>query len=156
MLKIAISFVVCFALALVAAQQSSPGAPATSSPTSHQEPSSPQSGEKSIRGCLSGAPGTFTLTEDRSGTVYALAGNSDMLSSDVGHEIEVTGQPTTGGTSATQSSGGTAHPPKAAVGTAPINTYQVSGVKMLSDHCGAGSVTGPSASASTPRTNSGQ
>jgi hypothetical protein len=144
MLKLALSVVVCFASALLAAQQSSSGTPATSSPTSQQENSSPQSAEKSIRGCLSGAPGTFTLTEDRSGTVFALAGNADMLSSHVGHEIEVTGQATTGGSSATQSSGGTAHPPKGAVGTAPINTYQVNGVRVLSDHCGTGSVTGPS------------
>ena len=136
----------CLASALLLAQQTTPTTPASSSPTSQQEKSSPQNGIQSIRGCLSGSPGNFTLTENRTGTVFALAGQADTLGNNVGHEIEITGEPTTGGNSASVSSGGTANPKGAIdIGSAPTNTYKVQGVKVVSDHCGAGAVTGPSA-----------
>jgi hypothetical protein len=147
MVKTCVLFMtLCFSSTLVLAQQTAPTTPATSSPTSQQEKSSPQSGIQTISGCLTGSPGNFTLTEDRTGTVYALTGNTEALGSNVGHEIEINGQPTTGGNAASLSSGGTANPKGGAdIGSAPINTYEVKGVKVISDQCGTGSVTGPSA-----------
>jgi hypothetical protein len=155
--RFALATILCFVSGLLAAQQAAPNTPANSSPTSQQENSSPQNGQKSIRGCLSGSPGNFTLTEDATGTVYALAGAADTLGSNIGHEVEIAGQPTTGGNAATHSSGGTANPSRnAGVGSAPINTYQVTQVTVISDHCGTGSVTGPSASLLRPLFNAGQ
>jgi hypothetical protein len=145
MLKsLALSLLLCAASGLVVAQDTAPSTPSNSSPTVQPESSSPRDGAKSVRGCLSGSSGNFTLTENQTGTVYALTGSPDMLSSHVGHEIEIMGQPATGGSSASHSSGGAANANRgAAVNSPPINTYQISSVKELSDHCGTGSVTGP-------------
>ena len=45
-----------------------------------------------LRGCLQQGNGTFDLKDTETGTTYSLFGQSD-LSSHVGHDIEVTGQP---------------------------------------------------------------
>ncbi len=56
----------------------------------------PQTGSKhagnttSVRGCLQGSDGTYTLTSD-SGTRYQLQGDTSKLSKHVGHEVEITG-----------------------------------------------------------------
>src|ERR1700742_4895377 len=55
-----------------------------------------------IRGCLgSGADNTYTVTEEKTGTVYTLAGKDfSSLSSHVGQEVEADGQPSAGTASA--------------------------------------------------------
>ena len=51
-----------------------------------------------VRGCLgTGANNTYTVTEDKTGTVYTLAGKDfSSLSSHVGQEVEADGQPMPG------------------------------------------------------------
>ncbi len=43
-----------------------------------------------IRGCLSGSPGNFTVT-DQNGMQYKVLGKDDQLQSKVGHEVEISG-----------------------------------------------------------------
>jgi hypothetical protein len=43
-----------------------------------------------IEGCLGGAVGNFTLT-DQSGTIYQLTGNTEKMNAHVGHTVRVTG-----------------------------------------------------------------
>ena len=57
-------------------------------PRSAAESTNPQS--TVIRGCLTGSPGNFTLT-DQNGMQYKLMGSDNLLQSKVGHEIEITG-----------------------------------------------------------------
>ena len=45
-----------------------------------------------LRGCLSGSPDNYTLT-DHNGTVYHLVGASKDLQNSVGHEVQITGTP---------------------------------------------------------------
>jgi len=80
--------------AVLAVAQDTPGSSSpqssTPSPSTSATPSD-QSGS-TMRGCLGGMTGNYTLTDDRTGTVYNLTGNTDNLSSKVGHEVEVSGQ----------------------------------------------------------------
>src|SRR5438445_88534 len=68
-----------------AAPQASTPSPSTSATPSDQSAST-------MRGCLGGMGGNYTLTDDRTGTVYHLTGSIDNLNDKVGHEVEVSGQ----------------------------------------------------------------
>ena len=46
--------------------------------------------QMTIEGCLGGAVGNFTLT-DQSGTIYQLTGNTEKMNAHVGHTVRVTG-----------------------------------------------------------------
>ena len=62
------------------AQYQNPDVTAKSAPTS----------QNVIRGCLSGSPGNYTLT-DQNGMQYQIAGDDATLRSMVGREVEITG-----------------------------------------------------------------
>lgn len=62
------------------AQYQNPDVTTKSAPTS----------QNVIRGCLSGSPGNYTLT-DQNGMQYQIAGDDATLRSMVGREVEVTG-----------------------------------------------------------------
>lgn len=51
---------------------------------------SAQTSQSVIRGCLSGSPGNYTVT-DQNGMQYQIAGDDATLRSMVGREVEVTG-----------------------------------------------------------------
>jgi hypothetical protein len=102
-----------------------------------QEPASPPASQSStaqnpgtvIRGCLTGSPGNFTLT-DQNGMQYKLMGGDNLLQSKIGHEIEVTGT----GNQASEASGRDAQE-----STAPgPNGVQVSDVRDVSGSCRLG------------------
>jgi hypothetical protein len=107
--------------------------PSTSSPSSGQASqgsetsgqTSASGGEKSVVGCLSGSGGTYTLT-DKSGMTYQLTGDTAKLSEHVGHEVRITGTPSS--PEAGTQSGTTA-------GGAGSQTLQVSSVKHISKSC---------------------
>jgi hypothetical protein len=60
-------------------------------------------GQQSVKGCLSSAAGTYSIT-DKSGKTYQLAGDTSKLSEHVGHEVKVMG--TVSSASASSSGGG--------------------------------------------------
>ena len=128
-------------LTAIFAGQASASRNSSSAPTA-QDGKSTQVSENSTRGCLSGSEDTFTLTEDRTGKVYALAGNKSDFEPNVGHEVEIWGQPTVGSNAAVESSAVSTSPSstsdKNAGNTTPPNTYRVISLRALSDHCGVG------------------
>ncbi len=46
--------------------------------------------QQTVKGCLQGSDGNYTLMAD-SGTTYQLQGDTSKLSAHVGHEVQVTG-----------------------------------------------------------------
>jgi len=94
-----------------------------------------------VRGCLGGSPGDFTLLGS-DGTTYKLNGNDDQLKDHVGHTVAVTGTVGTGNTTttnATESSPNGASPSET---TGEQRTLSVSSLKHISASCGAASSTG--------------
>jgi len=95
-------------------------------------------GETSVKGCLSGASGSYTLTDDN-GTAYQLTGDTSKLAEHVGHEIKVTGTSAAGApasSSATPTSGdGSTPATPGQAGGAAQQTLQVSSVKHVSKTC---------------------
>jgi hypothetical protein len=93
-----------------------------------------------VRGCLSGSDGNYTLAQDSSGKMFRLVGNDDQLKGRIGQEVLVTGQLTAGASAADQSDGSA----KSSAGSsASGNMVQVSDVKMVSQTCNTGSEATP-------------
>jgi Protein of unknown function (DUF5818) len=69
-------------------------APASESKAPASESTAPAS-NMTIEGCLGGAVGNFTLT-DQTGTTYQLTGNTEKMSDHVGHTVRVTGVSSSG------------------------------------------------------------
>ena len=93
MTKILLSLLVLSLASALAVAQDTPGSavPQTSTPsqsTSQSTSATPndQSGS-TMRGCLGGISGNYTLTDDRTGTVYNLTGSIDNLGSKVGQHV---------------------------------------------------------------------
>jgi hypothetical protein len=97
--------------------------------------SSHDANQSTVRGCLAGAPGAFTLKSD-SGTTYEIVGDSAQLSKLAGKEVSVTGSKGSATDISNGESGhtgmGTTQP---SAGTAP--TIRVTTAAEISDHCGA-------------------
>jgi len=96
-----------------------------------------------IQGCLSASAmgdNNFTLTQDQTGTVYTLTGNTADLKSHVGHEVSISGQAVSGNAASANTSSGapSSSTGSSATANAGGNTLQVSSVQMISDHCAAG------------------
>jgi Protein of unknown function (DUF5818) len=85
-------------------------------------------GETSVKGCLQGSDGNYTLTT-KTGTVYQLQGDSSKLSEHIGHEVQITGS-TTMASNAPNSTPGTP-----AGGTPQQTTLTVQSVKHISKTC---------------------
>jgi Protein of unknown function (DUF5818) len=82
-------------------------------------------GETTVQGCLSGANGSYTLT-DKNGMSYSLTGDTAKLSEHVGHEVKITGT----------ASSGAAAPSSSQTGSSGTQqTLQVSSVKHISKTC---------------------
>src|SRR5207247_6681320 len=96
-----------------------------------------------IQVCLSASAmsdNNFTRTQDQTGTVYTLTGNTADLKSHVGHEVSISGQAVSGNAASANTSSGA---PSSSTGSSASanaggNTLQVSSVQMISDHCAAG------------------
>jgi hypothetical protein len=83
--------------------------------------------QETVTGCLSSSGGTYTLAA-KNGKTYELAGDTSKLSEHVGHEIKVTGTPS----SAAASSSG-------AMGkSSGEQTLEVSSFKHISKTCESG------------------
>jgi hypothetical protein len=76
-----------------------------STPASSSQTGTSSSGQTTVKGCLQGSDGNYTLIADN-GTTYQLQGDTSKLSAHVGHEVQITGSTTSGSpaSSATTSS----------------------------------------------------
>jgi hypothetical protein len=83
------------------------------------------SAKTTIRGCLSGSNGGYTLT-DAAGTAYQLSGDTSKLASHVNNEVELKG-------SASASSGASGS--QTATSTGAGQMFNVSKVKKVSSTC---------------------
>jgi hypothetical protein len=86
-----------------------------------------KSGQTTVRGCLQGSDGSYTLTTSK-GTMYQLQGDTSKLSAHVGHEVQITGTKASAAASTTTPTGGTA-----SAGTE--ETLTVERVKHISATC---------------------
>lgn len=111
------------------AQQSYPQSGGTQSSDQGMSQSSGQSMSKSmtVRGCLQGTNGSYTLMDEK-GMTYQLSGDTSKLAEHVGHEVQITG--TTSGASQTGSS------------SAQQQMLEVKHMKHISTSCKAGSSMG--------------
>jgi hypothetical protein len=85
-------------------------------------------GSKTVRGCLQGSDGNYTLTADN-GTVYQLTGNSRELKDHVGHQMEITGMASASNAASPSSASGAAAPQQA--------TLEVKSMKHVAAACKA-------------------
>ena len=59
-------------------------------PTGSSQTGTTASGQTTVQGCLRGANGSYTLT-DNTGMTYQLQGDNSKLSAHAGHKVQVTG-----------------------------------------------------------------
>jgi hypothetical protein len=110
-----------------AAAQNPGGAGQTGSQTSSAQTSASQSdssGAQTIEGCLSGANGKYTLT-DQQGKSYDLSGDTSKLANHVGHEVKITGTVSSGSASSTGSQ----------MGSSSGQSLEVTSMKHVSKTC---------------------
>lgn len=108
-----------------AAQDSANANSSQSSPTSAssgQTGSTSANGATTVQGCLSGSSGSYTLTA-KDGTSYQLTGDTAKLSEHVGHQVKITGTPSSASATGTAGANGSAQ------------TLEVSSVKHISKTC---------------------
>ncbi len=98
------------------------------SQTSQSGQTSSAGGEMTVQGCLTGASGSFTLT-DQNGTIYRLTGDTAKLSEHVGHEVKISGAASSASAPNSAEASGTAD------GSNSGQTLQVSSVKHISKTC---------------------
>jgi hypothetical protein len=110
--------------------------PTTQEPTGQSSATSAgvNSNSSTVQGCLGGTDGKYVVTQDN-GTAVTLVGDTAKLTDHVGHKVQITGQVVTSGSSdsaSAQNPGGSSTP-----STATPDTFQVSDVSMVSEHCGS-------------------
>jgi hypothetical protein len=88
--------------------------------------------QTSIKGCLGGTDGNYTIAEDNTGLIFKITTSAVDLKPQVGHDIKLTGHKTT----AAASSG------------AADNSLAVTEVNLISEHCAAAAAV-PAATVST-------
>ena len=94
-----------------------------------------------VKGCLGGSPGNFTLLGS-DGTTYQLQGNDDQLKKHVGHTVAVTGTVGTGNSTTTSSTEAAPNGASSTATTGEQRTLSVSSLQHISESCGSGSSTG--------------
>ena len=143
MTKILLSLLVLSLASALAVAQDTPGGAVPQTSTASQSTSqstsatpNDQSGS-TMRGCLGGMSGNYTLTDDRTGTVYKLTGSIDNLGSKVGHEVEVSGQLASSASSTSSAATPDSSNANASASTTAniSNAFQVSNVTDVADHC---------------------
>jgi hypothetical protein len=87
--------------------------------------------EMSVQGCLGGSSGSYTLA-DKNGNSFQLTGDTAKLSEHVGHEVKVTGAPSSA-PSAGASSGTMGQ-----TSSSSQQAIEVSSVKHISKTCKSG------------------
>lgn len=123
-------------------------APATATPKAPAiaTPAGPAgSPGNSIQGCLGGSVGNYVLTQASTGNTYTLIGATQSLQAHVGHEIQVNGGPSSGNgaTNPSTTTSSAANPVGSSNDGTANNTYSVTSVVMIADHCGPQASAGP-------------
>ena len=101
--------------------------------TSSDQSSMGSSANSTIKGCLRGSSGNYSLTDD-AGTTYQLQGDDSKLGKHVGEEVEVkgsegaAGSSSSSGMSPSSSAGSTS-------GASAGKSFNVTGVKKVSSTC---------------------
>lgn len=140
--------------AWVVAQSTSP-APSPSQPSASDQSSQSSTGDQAkatakadntIRGCLSGSAGSYTLTDNASGKSYKLTGSDADLSAHIGQEVELNGSSATasagmnGSAASNPSSSASSNPADSAAssgtsGVAEASNFSVKSVTKIADTC---------------------
>jgi hypothetical protein len=95
--------------------------------------------QTTIKGCLGGSDGNFTVVEDNTGHIFKITSSTADLKPHLNHDITLVGHKTSGASS-----------------TPADNSLAITEVKMISEHCAAAAaastapVTTPSETATTP------
>ena len=119
------------------------GVAQTSMGGSSQDQDSSMAGQAAgatLRGCLSGSAGNYTLT-DHNGTIYHLVGAESQLQGAVGHEVQITGTPDARRSGATDD-----------VASNTASSFQVTGARETAARCDHGSASGTMGTNSQPMT----
>jgi hypothetical protein len=88
------------------------------------------------------------LTQDSTGTVLKLTGSTDKLKDHVGHEVQLTGQSMSTASTPSGSDQNNSSTMGGSTSAANAQGFQVTDVKMVSEHCGNGASSSPSGAAS--------
>lgn len=106
----------------------------SATPSGENQSATENSGNSTLRGCLTGGAGTYVLVSDRDGASYTLVGHGSELDKQINHVVEVTGQPI----SAPPSSQPSSHNSDAGAPAHPSGSnFQVTSVREITDHCPA-------------------
>ncbi len=80
-------------------------------------------GPASVKGCLGGSEGNYTVVEDGTGQLFKITSSSIDLKAHLGHDVKLTGNKATGA----------------------ANSLTASEVSMISEHCAAAAAAAPAA-----------
>jgi hypothetical protein len=90
--------------------------------------------QASLKGCLGGADGSYTVAEDGTAQSFKVTSSTVELKPHVGHDVEIIGQRTNASTSSGSSD----------------NSVVVTGVNMISESCPPATASTPAVADSTP------
>src|ERR1017187_9251335 len=97
-----------------------------------QTPAGSDNTDQTIKGCLAGSDGNYTVVEDHTGRIFKSTTNSVDFKQHLGHEVTFIGRRTSGASSADAD-----------------NIFAVTELNMISDHC-AVAAAAPTATVGTP------
>jgi len=92
--------------------------------------------QASVKGCLGGSDGNYTLAEDGTAQIFKITASTVDLKAHLGHDVELSGQKANVATSSGSSNNGVI----------------VTGLNMISDHCATSTASTPAAADTTPTT----
>src|ERR1017187_2419097 len=97
-----------------------------------QTPAASINTDQTIKGCLGGSDGNYTVVEDGTGHIFKITTNSVDFKQHLGHDVTLIGHRASGASSA-----------------AADNSFAVTELNMISEHCAAAAAA-PTATVSTP------
>jgi hypothetical protein len=89
--------------------------------------------QTNIKGCLGGADPNYTVVEDSTGKIFKVTTSSVDLKAHLGHDVTLTGQKASGVSS-----------------DSADNSFAVTELKMISEHCAAAAAVAPAATLIAP------
>src|SRR5580693_1553798 len=90
--------------------------------------------QASLKGCLGGAEGKYTVAEDGTTQIFKVTSSTVDLKPHVGHDVEIIGQKATAATSSSASD----------------KSVVITGVNMISEHCATATASTPAVADATP------
>jgi len=90
----------------------------------------------SVKGCLGGSDGNFTVVEDGTGQIFKITSSTVDLKPHVGHDVKLVGHKATGAVSS----------------GAADNSFSVNELSMISEHCAAAAAASSAAVTPSPET----